>query len=46
MGMCGQRQATAALPREKDRVPIVQEAGWVPGPIWMGAENLAGQISP
>jgi len=21
-------------------VPIVQEAGWVPGPVWMGAENL------
>ena len=25
----------------KDPVPIVQEAGWDPGPIWMGAENLA-----
>ena len=25
----------------KDRVPIVQEAGWVPGPVWTGAENLA-----
>jgi hypothetical protein len=22
-------------------VPIVQEAGWAPGPIWTGAENLA-----
>ena len=22
-------------------VPIVQEAGWVPGPVWTGAENLA-----
>jgi len=21
--------------------PIVWEAGWVPGPVWMGAENLA-----
>jgi hypothetical protein len=22
-------------------VPIVQEAGWDPGPVWTGAENLA-----
>jgi hypothetical protein len=22
-------------------VPIVQEAGWAPGPIWTGAENFA-----
>ena len=25
----------------KDPVPNVQEAGWAPGPIWTGAENLA-----
>jgi hypothetical protein len=25
----------------KDPVPIVQEAGWAPGPVWSGAENLA-----
>jgi len=25
----------------KDPVTIVQEAGWDPGPIWIGAENLA-----
>jgi len=25
----------------KDAVPIVQEAGWVPVPVWTGAENLA-----
>ena len=25
----------------KDSVPIVQEAGWAPGPVWTGAENLA-----
>ena len=24
----------------KNPVPIVQEAGWAPGPVWMGAENL------
>ena len=26
---------------EKDPVPIVREAGWAPGPVWTGAENLA-----
>jgi hypothetical protein len=25
----------------KDTVPIVLEAGWAPGPVWTGAENLA-----
>ena len=25
----------------KDPVPMVQEAGWAPGPVWIGAENLA-----
>jgi hypothetical protein len=25
----------------KDPVPIVQEAGWVPGPVWTDAEILA-----
>jgi hypothetical protein len=25
----------------KDPVPIVQEVGWAPGPVWAGAENLA-----
>ena len=25
----------------KDPVPIVQEAGWAPGPVWTGAENIA-----
>ena len=24
----------------KDPVPIVQEAGWAPGPVWTGAENV------
>ena len=39
--MGGQRHAPAALPPGKDPVPIVQEAGWAPGPVWTGAENLA-----
>jgi hypothetical protein len=25
----------------KDPVSIIQEAGWAPGPVWTGAENLA-----
>ena len=25
----------------KDPLPIVQEAGWAPGPVWTGAEYLA-----
>jgi hypothetical protein len=25
----------------KDSLPIVLEAGWAPGPVWAGAENLA-----
>jgi hypothetical protein len=25
----------------KNPVPIVQEAGWAPGPVWTGAETLA-----
>ena len=24
----------------KDPVPIEQENGWAPGPVWTGAENL------
>jgi hypothetical protein len=26
---------------ERDPVPILQEAGWAPGPVWNGVENLA-----
>jgi hypothetical protein len=29
--------------RWKDPVPIVQEAGWAPQPVWMGAKDLAPQ---
>ena len=28
-------------PQERDTVPSVQEAGWAPGPVWRGKENLA-----
>ena len=36
----GQRHAPAALYPGKDPVPIVQEAGCDPGPVWTSAENL------
>ena len=26
-----------------DLAPIVQETGWVPGEVWMGAQNVAPQ---
>jgi hypothetical protein len=39
--MCGQHNAPAAFTPGKDPLPIVQEAGWAPEPIWIGAENLA-----
>ena len=25
----------------KDPVPILQDAGWAPGPAWIGIESLA-----
>ena len=39
--MGGQRHTPAALPRERDPVPIIQEAGWAPWLLWAGAENFA-----
>jgi hypothetical protein len=39
--VCGQHHAPAAFTLGKDPVPIVQEAGWAPEPVWIGAENLA-----
>ena len=40
-GVGGQRHAPAAFAHGNVPVPIVQEAGWAPGPVWIGAENLA-----
>jgi hypothetical protein len=37
----GQHHALAALPPGKDLGPIVQEAGWAPGPVCTCAKNLA-----
>jgi hypothetical protein len=39
--MRGQRHVPAAFYPRKDPVPIVQEAGWAPGPVLTGAENLS-----
>jgi len=36
MDVGGQQHAPATVSPE-DPVPIVQEAGWVPGPVWTGA---------
>ena len=37
----GQRHAQPLFTPGIDPVPIVQEAGWAPGPVWTGVENLA-----
>jgi hypothetical protein len=40
-GVGGQRHGPAYLPPGKDPVSIVQDAGWAPGSVWTGAENIA-----
>ena len=40
MGVGGQRHAHGRFTPMKDPVPIVQETGWAPGPVWTGVENL------
>ena len=37
----GHRHDPAALPQEKDPVPIVQGTGWAKGHVWTSAKNLA-----
>jgi hypothetical protein len=41
MKVDGYPAPAAALPPGNDRVPIVKEAGWAPGPVWMGEKNLS-----
>jgi len=41
MGVGVQCHTPAAFTSGKDPVPILQEDGWAPGPVWIGAENLA-----
>jgi len=38
-GVGGQPHALTASTHRKNPVPIVQEAGWVPGPVWMGGKS-------
>jgi hypothetical protein len=35
----GQRHAPAASTPGKDPVPIAQEAGWAPGPVYAGGKS-------
>ena len=37
----GQRHTPAAFFSSRGSVPIIQETGWAPGPVWTGAGNLA-----
>jgi len=39
MRVGGQPHAPATYTPEKDPVLIVQEAGWVPGPVWAGGKS-------
>ena len=39
-GVEGKRHTLAVVPRGRDPVPIVQEAGWAPGPVWRGADHV------
>ena len=41
MRVGGQRHALADFSPEIYPIPIVQETGWAPGPVWTGVENLA-----
>jgi len=41
MGWGCELHTPAASTPGKDPVPIVQEAGWAPGPVWTDAENVA-----
>ena len=40
MGMGGERHVRSLYRRERDPILIAQEAGWAPGTLWTGAENL------
>jgi hypothetical protein len=41
MGWVVNATARPLFTRKRDLVPIVQETGWAPGPVWTGTENLA-----
>jgi hypothetical protein len=37
---CSTPRPGRLTPRERDPVPIVQDAGWAPGPVWTGMDNV------
>jgi len=39
MRVSGQQHSPAALYPGRDPVPILQEAGWAPGPVWTGGKS-------
>jgi hypothetical protein len=44
MEVGGHRHVLASVPPfppERDSLPLVQRAGWVPGPVWTGAESFS-----
>ena len=43
MGEGGQPHTPAASTPGNDPVPIVQEAGWAPGPVWTGGKSRPHQ---
>ena len=45
MGVGGQSHAPAASTPTKDPFPIVQEAGWAPGPVWTGGTSCTQRDS-
>jgi len=38
-GVGGQPHAPPASTPGKDPIPIAQDAGWAPGPVWMGGKS-------
>jgi len=40
-GMVVNMTPWSLYPQDSALAPIVQEAGWVPGPVWTGDKNLA-----
>ena len=45
MGWRVHPHAPAAFTPGKDPVPILQEAGWAPGPVWTGEKSHAHRDS-
>ena len=48
MGWVVNATLRSLYPWKRDKVPVLEEAGWAPGKVWMGAEevSLTGIRSP